>query len=146
MYHIIFTSECTAERLSQSEIYHLLAKCRENNADSGVTSVLLHHNRTFLGYMEGPDDAVKDTFGKIQFDPRHYLCRVVVEGAIEQRRFPDKLMAFKNELDNTLFDPEKFNSQYLLSHPVDAETCFQKLQNAAAYEFDYKSQEMAGET
>ncbi len=56
---------------SPGDLAGLLEQARSNNAAREVTGCLLYAARNFLQLLEGPDDAVLETFAKISRDSRH---------------------------------------------------------------------------
>ena len=72
----------------------ILATSRRNNARDGITGGLLFSEGCFAQVLEGPLEAVQETFERIQCDERHGEVTVLETGPIEARDFPDWSMAF----------------------------------------------------
>lgn len=73
----------------------ILASSRGNNARDGVTGLLVAGTRRFLQALEGPEQAVLDTFRRIRNDPRHHAFVLLTGRAVERRAFGDWSMAFE---------------------------------------------------
>ena len=54
-----------------AEVSRILEVARAKNAEAGVTGALLYNLGSFAQMLEGPMDAVHETFERIQRDPRH---------------------------------------------------------------------------
>ncbi len=50
---------------------HLLHRARTRNQRDGLTGVLLYHDGSFIQYIEGPAQAVQQTYQRIAADPAH---------------------------------------------------------------------------
>jgi len=74
----------------------MLKEANERNAKSGVTGMLLYKDGQFMQVLEGPEEAVKATFRRIELDSRHHGIMVLVKGPAEDRRFPNWSMAFRD--------------------------------------------------
>jgi len=76
------------------EIDKILKVSQENNQHCGVTGALIF-NRGFFGQiLEGPADAVDETFERIQNDDRHHNISLLEARPIEQRSFENWSMGF----------------------------------------------------
>ena len=98
MIFILYLSKASKD-CHNSDISDILKISRTNNATKGVTGILVHKNREFLQYIEGPEDIVKPLYVKIANDPRHEGIKTVEEGKIEERVFPNWEMGFANEIN-----------------------------------------------
>ena len=74
--------------LTPAEIESILRVSRRNNADVGVTGLLIAGGRRFLQALEGPEDAVQATFDRIAADPRHFAVVSLIRAPIAARQFP----------------------------------------------------------
>jgi hypothetical protein len=63
-----------------------------NNRLRGVTGLLLFHRGWFLQVLEGPLEAVDDTFDRIRRDDRHTDIRTVADLPVAARAFGDWTM------------------------------------------------------
>jgi hypothetical protein len=74
----------------------MLKEANENNTKSGITGMLLYKDGQFMQVLEGPEEAVRATFRRIDKDPRHHGVMVLLKGPVEERRFPGWSMAFRD--------------------------------------------------
>jgi len=98
MWQVVYTSRATAS-FRASDLDSILRASRRNNPALGVTGMLLFMNGEFMQALEGPDDNVRELYAKLQRDPRHTDCRMLREGPIEAREFPDWSMGFHDLTD-----------------------------------------------
>lgn len=85
-----------AIRLSQHDLLELLKKARLKNHAHGLTGMLLYRDGIYLQYLEGQRADVDSLLKRLREDPRHNAIRVLREGTIPERLFPDWSMAYKN--------------------------------------------------
>lgn len=76
------------------EIDRILEEAQTRNAANGVTGALNFNRGVFGQVLEGPSDAVEDTFELIEMDDRHADVTVLSIGAIAERAFGDWAMGF----------------------------------------------------
>ena len=81
--------------MSDEELDDILATSRRNNANRGVTGVLLYAADTFLQVLEGPKLRVEALFDELFLDDRHTGARVLYSGEVETRSFEDWSMGFE---------------------------------------------------
>ena len=77
-----------------AELQKILASSRANNPRHGITGALLYNAGNFAQVLEGPLDAIEQTFEVIQRDARHSEVTVIQSGPGEERDFPEWSMAF----------------------------------------------------
>jgi hypothetical protein len=131
-YSLAYESQASVP-LTAPDLLDLLGQSRENNAQSGVTGILLYRHGTFLQVLEGPHAAVDALYATIARDPRHRdVSTVLVEDRVEElyatiardsrhhavstvlaedrsaRRFPDWTMGFA-DVAGELGDVDGFN-------------------------------------
>ncbi|MDP2269556.1 MAG: BLUF domain-containing protein [Archangium sp.] len=93
MFNLVYTS--MAQLLfTPEQLAAVLKQSRVNNKKWGITGVLLVRNGQFIQALEGEEAAVRKLAATIQQDPRHDTFKVLYEGPIEQRHFPDWAMGF----------------------------------------------------
>jgi uncharacterized membrane protein (DUF373 family) len=110
--------------MSTQDLLTLLQECRENNAGSGVTGMLLYGNATFLQVLEGEDKVIDDLVEKIRKDQRHTNLQILHRRPIQRRQYSDWSMGFKRVSDKELqhveglrdFGERDFNADYLVQH------------------------------
>ena len=76
----------------------ILAASRRDNAAAGVTGALLFNRACFGQALEGPLDAVEETFERIQRDPRHGEVTVLAFEPVSGRGSGAWSMGFAGEL------------------------------------------------
>ena len=76
------------------EIDGILEQSQRNNALVEVTGALVFNLGVFGQVLEGPMDAVEETFDRIQGDARHHDVTVLELRRIEARTFPEWSMGF----------------------------------------------------
>jgi len=93
MYYLIYIS--TAVKLmSQDDLADILTKSRANNIAKKVTGILLYSQGTFIQALEGDEEAVMETYHKIEKDGNHKNLVIIITGTSKQRVFADWSMAF----------------------------------------------------
>ncbi len=73
----------------------LLNEARANNAQEGITGILLYGEGHFVQVIEGVPAAVDALFAKIARDPRHQQVFEVYRQSVSTRDFPNWSMAFE---------------------------------------------------
>lgn len=81
---------------SPTELVDLLAKCHENNAQLGVTGMLLYKDGNFMQVLEGAEEVVRTLYARIGHDPRHRGLLTLLQGPLSERQFPDWSMGFQD--------------------------------------------------
>jgi Sensors of blue-light using FAD len=95
IYHLVYAS-LAVERLKQTQLLDLLKISRLNNEARGLTGMLLYRDGLYLQLLEGPREEVTRLIGKLSRDPRHKKIRILRQGVIRKRLFPEGSMAYKN--------------------------------------------------
>lgn len=98
MIQLIYISTARAD-ISQDTLDDILAVSRRNNAQAGITGLLLAGNRRFLQALEGPDLAVAMTLKRIAADPRHFAIVELGRRHVDDRAFGAWSMDFKRGTD-----------------------------------------------
>lgn len=96
------------------EIRHLVKKARARNVEAGVTGILLHHDKSFMQYIEGDVDQLERIYQIIRNDKLHQGLSVIVHKPIDHREFPEWAMAYKCLYFSSFTDPGQSSS---LLHP-----------------------------
>jgi hypothetical protein len=95
MVSVVYVS--SAIRLfSEDDLVALLNRSREKNTRLQLSGMLLYKDGNFLQVLEGPSDAVYSLFKAIREDDRHKGVLRLLEEQIDNRRFGDWAMAFRN--------------------------------------------------
>ena len=66
---------------------------KTNNSKVGISGALLFCGNSFIQVLEGPEEAVRETYARIENDNRHEGCIILNEGPIEARQFAQWDMA-----------------------------------------------------
>lgn len=90
---IIYASQAI-KPVDTSSLQAILEKARTRNAEDGVTGFLLYADESFLQILEGEEDVLTATFGRIAKDARHQGVRVLERSPITKRRFRRWTMGF----------------------------------------------------
>jgi hypothetical protein len=87
----------TASKLfGPAELREMLKESNKHNKEAGVTGMLLYKDGQFMQVLEGEAEAVTETFSRISKDSRHHGIKVLLKGAVQERRFPGWSMAFRD--------------------------------------------------
>ena len=92
--HCIYTSAATMTNFRISELDALLEKARINNANLGITGMLLYEDGSFFQVLEGGRTDVEALFEKIAKDKRHKNAKKVIFEPIEERAFAEWTMGY----------------------------------------------------
>ncbi|WP_442499525.1 phosphate-starvation-inducible PsiE family protein [Methylobacter sp. sgz302048] len=115
MIRLIFASTALKD-WNAEELLGLLKICRTNNSARDITGALIYLHRTFFQILEGDEQAVDETFEKIQKDTRHKDVTQIERKPIAERDFPYWSMGFEklDEHDlNTFKDfPHFFDKEF----------------------------------
>ncbi len=95
MFFLTYASTATRD-LSKSDLNELLAQCRKNNAELGITGMLLYKDGNFMQVLEGEESAVRSLYAKIGRDPRHKGEILLQQGNLEERQFPGWSMGYRD--------------------------------------------------
>ena len=111
MFFLVYVSSATRP-FSGEDLRALLLTCRKNNAEIGVTGMLLYKDGNFMQVLEGDEEAVRGLYEKIAEDPRHGGEMTLQQGFSEGRQFPDWSTGFR-DLDLTDARSEPGYSEFL---------------------------------
>lgn len=75
-----------------STLNGILSDARRLNPENDVTGALICRGDLYLQLLEGPEQAVEATYGRILRDDRHVEVQRLVTRQVEQRLFPDWAM------------------------------------------------------
>ncbi len=101
MHSLVYRS-VASESFTIPQIYGMLSKAKDYNAEHGITGCLLFHNNQFLQLLEGEEGEVLNLFQKISLDKRHHDIQMVESDFIPNRVFEDWSMAFHDYGQNGL--------------------------------------------
>jgi hypothetical protein len=91
----IVYSSSAAHPYDAEDLGALLALSRDNNARHQLTGMLLYRNGRFLQVLEGPEDVLRQRMSIIAADPQHTDVRILLQGTIDERQFPDWTMGYE---------------------------------------------------
>ena len=94
VFSVVYSSNAT-QAMSDDALRGLLEQSRASNAARDVTGMLLYRNGRFIQILEGPEQAVRETMGKIERDPRHDGLRVLIDEFIDERNFAEWTMGYE---------------------------------------------------
>lgn len=114
------------------DIDAILEVSQANNARVGVTGALVFNRGVFGQVLEGPIEAVEETFERIQSDPRHHDVTVLEIRKIETLSFSQWDMGFvgSDEISSRIFADVRADRAIELSR-ARAEAVIQQLQALA---------------
>ena len=107
MHYLIYFSTASDD-VTQKDIEEILEGSRQRNDESGITGLLIYHDGSFIQMLEGPEEAVVETYGRIEKDQRHTRITKVFSGESDQRYFPDWKMSYEVIDDETARKIEGF--------------------------------------
>lgn len=91
---LVYTSTAS-QPFRETALEHLLEECRRLNDARDVTGMLLHRSGRFIQVLEGEPEVVRDLVERIRHDSRHHDMRILLEKAIDHRRFPEWTMGYR---------------------------------------------------
>ena len=80
---------------TRADLDAILRASRRNNISAGITGLLVVGGRRFLQALEGPKEAVVETFDRIRRNPAHFAVVELARGPIEARAFGDWSMGYR---------------------------------------------------
>lgn len=105
---IVYVSFAT-QPFEEKDLLHLLAKCRSNNTEQGITGQLVYSEGSFMQVLEGPREVVDATFARIKKDTRHHNVTLIERSTIDERQFGEWSMGFRSLSRQQLQDIEGYN-------------------------------------
>lgn len=95
LFFLVYVSSAVRP-FTRPDLEDLLATSRENNAELGITGMLLYKDGNFMQVLEGEEEPVRALYDKIGDDLRHRGEITLREGFTEGRQFPDWSMGFRD--------------------------------------------------
>ena len=114
VYHLSYVSTA-CDCLKLDDIHRILESSKANNAQLGVTGILVYCNKHFFQILEGSEETVKELFETISIDCRHDNVIKIQEGYVNARDFADWSMAFKS-YNKELKNLDEFNNEQFYSY------------------------------
>ncbi|MDP1737371.1 MAG: BLUF domain-containing protein [Caulobacter sp.] len=89
LHRIVYASRVTLNVVPDMDetLKDILRVAVRENANQGITGLLIAHRGWFVQALEGPVSAVRSRFGSIVRDPRHRDVNILAEGPSEARLF-----------------------------------------------------------
>ncbi|MDG2473894.1 MAG: BLUF domain-containing protein [Paracoccaceae bacterium] len=128
--HLIYFSKPTI--FDETHTHEILQKSRENNQKHGITGSLVCRSDLYFQFLEGPIEAVDETFRRIKIDTRHTEIQVVKEDRTNRKLFASWAMRedpvhtwmwtreeIKNGLLTRISSNDAFDTFVRLSREVD---------------------------
>jgi hypothetical protein len=104
MDHCIVYFSFSVNPFSTEDIDTILAQSRRNNAEFGITGMLLYMNGSVIQVLEGDEKAIERLFERIKQDSRHRDVTQVFSRPILNRLFANWSMGYETvtaqELEN----------------------------------------------
>ncbi len=94
LFQLIYASTATRP-FAEVDLRILLSNSRRRNEAAGISGILVYAEGSFLQVLEGPQNAVLETFERISRDPRHKRVIRLSRREIAERSFPGWSMAFR---------------------------------------------------
>lgn len=86
MLRLLYSSQALPS-VNEDSVRDILQTSRKNNAQQGITGVLVFGGRVFMQVLEGSERSVLSTYLKILEDTRHSDCRIIHITPTEERLF-----------------------------------------------------------
>jgi hypothetical protein len=115
MFFLVYVSSATRP-FSGKDLRVLLETCRKNNAELGVTGMLLYKDGNIMQVIEGVEGAMRELYEKIAADPRHGGEITLQQGFAEGRQFPHWSMGFR-DLDSPEAHADPAYNEFLNAPP-----------------------------
>ena len=80
--------------LSEIDVEKLLKGAREKNAQMDISGALIYFDKTFIQWIEGPNDKINELFQSISHDARHYKISIVDVSEVTSRQFAQWKMKY----------------------------------------------------
>lgn len=109
LYRLVYFSS-SPKPLSADALRDILQKARQSNEKTGITGMLLYKDGNFIQLLEGDEASVRETFKRIEADPRHRNIVVVFEEAVDQRIFSGWSMGCREVDDTSLRNVPGYNA------------------------------------
>lgn len=93
IFHLVYLSHAK-EGISYSDIQNILNSSKKYNEKNEISGVLIFREGYFLQLLEGEQDHVLETIGRIIQDRRHHHFQVIIEATSNQRIFNSWTMNF----------------------------------------------------
>ena len=79
----------------ESALAAILESAVRHNLQNGITGMLLYAEGSLIQVLEGEEDAVQETYGRICQDPRHGHITCLQQEAVAERHFSQWSMGYR---------------------------------------------------
>ena len=104
---LIYMSAATVS-FTEHELAELLSKAKVKNEEAEVSGLLIYHEGSFLQILEGPEEAVIETYERIGEDPRHTDVGLLLKQEVLARSFGNWEMGYVNTNQSRFKQEEGF--------------------------------------
>lgn len=94
MYYCISVSSAS-NPLPDHELMNIKAQSKTACEKSGLTGLMVFHRNTFIHYYEGEKKAVQKMLASVGKDKRHKDVKLLNEGDLKERQFPNWSMELR---------------------------------------------------
>jgi len=99
MFQLIYSSVITID-VTQDQMRQIALDSRASNKAANITGALLVADRGILQILEGDEETVRAIYNRIEKDPRHMGCDILLARQCETREFPQMAMGFCKASDD----------------------------------------------
>lgn len=93
MHRVVYVSDAS-RTIRRADVTQIVETSRRNNAETGLTGVLIYFEGRFFQVLEGPYGMLRASFGKIAKDRRHRNVAIIEHLPVSERAFPDWRMGY----------------------------------------------------
>lgn len=93
-HQLVYVSIATRD-FDQDDLRDILEVSRKNNAEQGITGLLLYSNRNIVQVLAGARENLEQLFEKIRRDSRHRQVTLLSFDPAPERKFKDWSMGYK---------------------------------------------------
>ena len=113
--HCIYCS-AASKGIGEADLKVILAQSRRNNAELGISGMLLLHEGSFFQVLEGEREVVERLYEKIGKDARHQRTTKIIQGPIEERAFASWSMGCPTLNPKAFADMPGLNDFFVQGH------------------------------
>ncbi len=103
LYQIAYVSSAKSP-FSAAQLGDILGQSRRNNAQRGITGMMIYVDGNIFQVLEGPNDVVRIVFDTIRVDSRHHDVITLIDKSIDERTFPEWHMGFSRRPESLSSD------------------------------------------
>lgn len=124
---LVYTSTASAS-FRETALAHLLDQARALNGARDITGMLLYRGERFIQVLKGPAHIVRRLARTIGQDARHRDMRILMDETIEERRFEDWTMGYRQPQGDREATPAGFRDSFAdLEHADERSTTLRAL-------------------